>query len=150
MTAPELNVVTGAFSYTGKYIARRLLALGKEVRTLTGHPDREDPFDERVRAFPYDFERPAALAESLRGATTLYNTYWVRFPHGQASFDKAVDNTEVLIEAAREAGVGRIVHISVSNASPIKNWSCSSPPCSWKEIAIIVADLRRNSGWLEV
>ena len=117
MTTPEMNVVTGAFGYTGKYIARRLLAMGKAVRTLTGHPDREDPFGGRVRAFPYDFERPAALAESLRGATTLYNTYWVRFPHGQASFDKAVDNTEVLIEAAREAGVGRIVHISVSNAS---------------------------------
>ena len=117
MTAPELNVVTGAFSYTGRYIARRLLTMGKAVRTLTGHPEREDPFGGRVRAFPYDFERPAALAESLRGATTLYNTYWVRFPHGQASFDKAVDNTRVLIEAAREAGVGRIVHISVSNAS---------------------------------
>ena len=117
MTTPELNVVTGAFSYTGKYIARRLLAMGKAVTTLTGHPDREDPFDGRVRALPYDFERPAALAESLRGATTVYNTYWVRFPHGQASFDKAVDNTKVLIEAAREAGVGRIVHISVTNAS---------------------------------
>jgi NADH dehydrogenase len=117
MTTPEVNVVTGAFSYTGRYIARRLLAKGKAVRTLTGHPDREDPFGGRVRALPYDFERPAALAESLRGATTLYNTYWVRFPHGQASFDKAVDNTRVLIEAAREAGVGRIVHVSVSNAS---------------------------------
>ena len=40
MAIPELNVVTGAFGYTGKYIARRLLSLGKWVKTLTGHPDR--------------------------------------------------------------------------------------------------------------
>ena len=34
------HVVTGAFSYTGKYIARRLLAEGHSVRTLTGPPTR--------------------------------------------------------------------------------------------------------------
>ena len=38
MKASELNVVTGAFSYTGKYITERLLAMGKNVMTLTGHP----------------------------------------------------------------------------------------------------------------
>lgn len=35
MAESELNVVTGAFSFTSKYIARRLLADGKRVRTLT-------------------------------------------------------------------------------------------------------------------
>jgi uncharacterized protein YbjT (DUF2867 family) len=117
MEAPELNVVTGAFGYTGKYIARRLLSMGKTVRTLSGHPKRENPFGEQVSASPFNFDNPSELTTSLRGATTLYNTYWVRFSHGQATFDKAVENTKTLIKAAAEAGIGRIVHVSVTNAS---------------------------------
>lgn len=117
MEAPELNVVTGAFGYTGKYITWRLLSMGKTVRTLTGHPNRENPFGEQVSVSPFNFDNPSELVKALQGATTLYNTYWVRFSHGQVTFDKAVENTKTLIKAAEEAGVGRIVHISVTNAS---------------------------------
>lgn len=112
----ELNVVTGAFGYTGRYIARRLLAMGKEVRTLTAHPRRHHPFGDAVSVSPLTFDDPAALVRSLRGATTLYNTYWVRFPYGHVTFDTAVANTEVLIRAARDAGVQRIVHVSITRA----------------------------------
>ena len=114
---PELNVVTGAFGYTGKYIARKLLASGRRVRTLTGHPERPNPFGEQVSVAPLNFECPERLVEDLRGATTLYNTYWIRFGHRRVTFDHAVDNTITLIRAARDAGVGRIVHISITNAS---------------------------------
>ncbi|MFQ5898845.1 MAG: SDR family oxidoreductase [Candidatus Methylomirabilia bacterium] len=117
MDARELNVVTGAFGYTGKYITRRLLSMGKSVRTLTGHPDREGPFGDRVSVAPFNFDRPGELRRSLQGATTLYNTYWVRFSYGRVTFDRAVDNTKTLIKAAEEAGVGRIVHVSITNAS---------------------------------
>ncbi|MCC6446207.1 MAG: NAD(P)H-binding protein [Armatimonadetes bacterium] len=115
MSVSDSDVVTGAFGYSGQYITRRLLAMGRSVRTLTGRPDRPNPFGERVEAFPFHFDRPDKLAESLRGADTLYNTYWVRFTHGRASFDRAVENTKILIDAAREAGVRRIVHISITN-----------------------------------
>lgn len=117
MTVTELNVVTGAFSYTGKYIARRLLAIGKKVRTLTGHPNRPNPFGDKVAVAPLDFEQPRRLAKALEGVTTLYNTYWVRFPHGIGTFDKAVENTKTLLRAAKEAGVRRLVHVSVANPS---------------------------------
>lgn len=117
MANSELNVVTGAFGYTGKYITRLLLQMGKRVRTITGRPGRPDPFGGRVEAFPFNFGRPDRLAESLRGATTLYNTYWVRFDRGEATFDRAVENTRTLIRACAEAGVCRIVHVSISNAS---------------------------------
>lgn len=113
----ELNVVTGAFSYTGKYITRRLLATGKTVRTLTGHPGRPDPFGGRVSAAPLNFDRPDELTRNLQGATVLYNTYWVRFPHGRTTYEKAVENTKILIKAAEVAGVRRIVHLSITNAS---------------------------------
>jgi len=117
METVELNVVTGAFSYTGKYITRRLLSMGKRVKTLTGHLNCVNPFGYQVDASPFNFDNPSQLKESLRGATTLYNTYWVRFSHGQVTFDKAVENTKRLIKAAEEAGIHRIVHISITNPS---------------------------------
>ena len=117
METSELNIVTGAFSHTGKYIAQRLLSMGEEARTLTGRPDRENVFGHQVKPFPFNFDKPGELTESLRGAKTLYNTYWVRFPHRQVSFDKAVENSKTLITAAEEAGIRRIVHISITNPS---------------------------------
>lgn len=113
----HLDVVTGAFGYTGRYITERLLSMGRTVRTLTGHPDRPNPFGDRVSVASYDFEDQERLAAHLRGVTTLYNTYWVRFPHGDVTFERAVLNTETLIGAAVQAGVRRIVHVSITNPS---------------------------------
>ncbi len=117
MEIAELNVVTGAFSYTGKYITQRLLSIGERVRTLTGRPNCENPFGYQVSTHPFNFDNPNQLTKSLQGATTIYNTYWVRFSHGQVTFDKAVENTRTLIKAAEAAGVRRIVHISITNPS---------------------------------
>jgi len=113
----ELNVVTGAFGYTGKYIARRLLADGIRVKTLTGHPERPNPFGAQVVAAPFNFDDLPTLIDQLSGASTLYNTYWVRFSRGEVTFDRAVENTRTLIQAAKDAGVGRIVHVSITNPS---------------------------------
>jgi len=110
-------VITGAFSYTGKYATRILLRRRYRIRTLTYHPERDNPFGDKVQVFPYNFEHPAGLTETLRGASALINTYWVRFPHGKSTFDGAVKNTLTLISAAKDAGVGRIVHVSIANPS---------------------------------
>ena len=117
MTHPNTAVVTGAFSYTGKYIARRLLDAGVRVKTLTGHPDREDPFGGAVEVLPLDFADAGGLRRSMEGAEVLYNTYWVRFARGQTTFERAVENSRALFEAARDAGVARIVHVSITNAA---------------------------------
>ena len=119
MTGSDTNrdLVTGAFSYSGAHIAGRLLALGREVTTLTFHPDRPHPLRERVRALPYRFDDPAALTDALEGVSTLYNTYWVRFDHGAATYSGAVANSRLLFEAAKRAGVSRIVHVSIANPS---------------------------------
>ncbi len=115
MATSDTVAITGAFSYTGKYITRRLLALGNDVRTLTGHPDNPHPFGAQVQVYPFNFERPAELVKSLRGVTTLYNTYWICFSHGENTFERAVERTKALIDAAVEAGVQRIVHVSITN-----------------------------------
>jgi NADH dehydrogenase len=115
--ATETDLVTGAFSYSGSRIAELLIESGREVRTCTHHPDREHPLRARVKASPYRFDDPAAQARSLEGITTLYNTYWVRFERGRTTFANAVANSTALFEAARRAGVARIVHVSIANPS---------------------------------
>ncbi len=110
-------VVTGAFGYTGKYITRRLLAMGKRVRTLTAHPNRGNEFGGQVEVAPFDFANPAALVNSLRGAECLFNSYWVRFDHGDSTFERAVENSRMLFAAAKDADVGKIVHIIITNPS---------------------------------
>jgi NADH dehydrogenase len=111
-----LDVVTGAFSYSGRAIATALQHQGRRVRTLTAHPDRAGA-DSAIETRPLDFEDLTRLTESLRGATTLYNTYWVRFAHGRTDHDVAVENSRALFYAAKRAGVQRIVHVSITNPS---------------------------------
>ena len=118
MPPPELSAVTGAFSYTGRYIAQRLLDTGHRVRTLTGHPHSPDPFAGRVDVAPLDFGDAKGLARSLEGTDTLFNTYWIRFSRGRVTLESAVQNTRVLIKAAEQAGVRRLVHISITSADP--------------------------------
>lgn len=112
---PGFDVVTGAFSFTGRAIALRLLSEERRVRTLTNHPNRPGSDEVKVDVAPLQFADRAALVESLRGADTLYNTYWVRFRHAKLNFGEAIANTRTLVGAAAEAGVRKIVHISVSN-----------------------------------
>ena len=120
-----MHVVTGAFGYTGRWIAHRLLEKGVQVRTLTNAVGRDDPFDGRVEVHPLDFDDHAALVESLRGAEVLYNTYWVRYNHRRRNFEHgiAVENSKRLFKAAAEAGVERIVHFSVAHPHKAPDWT---------------------------
>jgi uncharacterized protein YbjT (DUF2867 family) len=110
--------VTGSYSYSGKYITKRLLGRGDKVRTLTGHANRPDSFGGQVPASPLDFAKQADLASALRGVQVLVNTYWIRFARGSNTQARAVRNTAILIDAAKQAGVERLVHISITNPSP--------------------------------
>jgi uncharacterized protein YbjT (DUF2867 family) len=111
-----LDVVTGAFSYSGSAIARLLCRNGRRVRTLTGHPQRAGA-DTEIEVRRLDFSDPSGLVESLGEATTLYNTYWVRFAHGTTDHRVAVENSRTLFESARRAGIRRIVHVSILHPS---------------------------------
>ncbi|MCB8942638.1 MAG: NAD(P)H-binding protein [Ardenticatenaceae bacterium] len=117
MSTPQHHIVTGAFGYSGKYIAQRLLAKGHQVSTITNSVKRENVFNGRIPAHPFHFDQPDKLVESLRGAKVLYNTYWVRFNHKTFAHADAVANTLTLFEAAQKADVERIVHISITNPS---------------------------------
>ncbi|MEG3070157.1 MAG: NAD(P)H-binding protein [Peptococcaceae bacterium] len=126
----EIHVVTGAFGYSGQYIAGRLLEEGREVITLTNSRQRANPFKDRIKAYPFNFDQPEQLVQSLKGVEVLYNTYWVRFNYsgGQVKFkhNLAVENTLKLFNAAQSAGVRRVVHVSITNPaedSPLEYFS---------------------------
>lgn len=116
-TSKEIHAVTGAFGYSGKYITKKLLELNKNVITLTNSFNRRNPYGDRVSAFPFNFDKPEKLVESLANVKVLYNTYWVRFNHKNFTHETAVQNTFQLIDACKKAGVERFVHISITNPS---------------------------------
>jgi len=109
--------VTGCGGYSGRELTKLLLEGGVKVVNLTGHPDRPTPFGERIQTRAMDFARREELVEALRGAEVFFNTYWVRFPYRGRTHDEAVRNSCALFEAARDAGVRRIVHTSIANPS---------------------------------
>ena len=115
MKTNAIHAVTGAFGYSGHYMAARLLEQGRTVITLTNSLHRANPFGGSVRALPLSFAEPARLVEALSGVDVLYNTYWVRFNHRTFTQAQAVANTFVLFDAARRAGVRRVVHVSITN-----------------------------------
>lgn len=111
----EIQAVTGPFSYTGRYIAARLKERSIPVR---GFVRTQQGDSGGIDCRRLQFMDPDQLAADLDGVGVLYNTYWIRFPHRGMTFERAVENTRMLAEAAQRAGVRRIVHISVSNPSP--------------------------------
>lgn len=115
-TDTGLDVVTGAFSYSGASLSRALRDAGREVRTITGHPGRA-PDGTSIDVRPLDFDDPLGLVTSLSGATTLYNTYWVRFARRTVDHERAVFNSRTLFHAAKQAGIQRIVHVSITHPS---------------------------------
>ena len=132
MHHPDLAVVTGAFGYTGGYVARRLIDKGDRVRTLTRRRAGGNPLGGMVAEAPMDFSDPDGLRRSMEGAAVLYNTYWIRYAHGNYTFDRGVENTRTLFEAAVGAGVGRIVHFSVSNPSMSPSCRTSGARRRWR------------------
>ncbi len=117
MNHTQTDAVTGAFGYSGKYIAQRLLAKTHNVITLTNSLHRSNPFGANVQAHPFNFDQPNELRHALEGVSVLYNTYWVRFNHSLFTHAAAVNNTLTLFKAAKDAGVKRIVHVSITNPS---------------------------------
>lgn len=67
------------------------------------------------------FDSETQLVEGMKGASVLYNTYWVRFDHVDFNHDTAVKNTRALFRAAKSAGIERIVHVSITNPDITSN-----------------------------
>jgi NADH dehydrogenase len=117
MNEMQLHAITGAFGFSGKYIAQKLLYKGRQVITITNSGNRPNPFGEKLQAFPFYFDNPEKQVEILKGVSVLYITYWVRFNHKMFSHADAVRNTTTLFESAAKANVERIIYVSITNPS---------------------------------
>lgn len=111
----NLCCVTGAFSYSGRFISKKLIDRGIPVRTLTNHLERAVD-NLQIDVKPFDFDDQKRLTESLENVHTLFNTYWIRFAYKGLTHEKAYENTRRLIDAAKSAGVQKIIHTSILNA----------------------------------
>ena len=123
MRDPERTVtITGAWSYSGRHVARNFLDAGFRVRSLTNRPVPEnDPFAGSVRPIPFDFS-PPALQAALEGTDVLACAYWTRHNHPPVghrgpwlSHAEATERSAMLIESAKAAGVTRLVWTSIAN-----------------------------------
>lgn len=111
--------ITGAFGYSGKYTTEKLLSRGYNVQTITNSLHKKNPFEGKIKVAKLDFQHPDKLTETLKGSDVLINTYWVRFNHKKFNHNEAVENTKIMFDAAKSAGVKKIVHVSITN--PDKN-----------------------------
>ena len=138
--------ITGAWSYSGRYVARHLLDQGFEVLSLTNRPVSEpDPFRGVVKRVPFDFS-PGVMEKALEGVDVLASAYWSR--HNRApvghrgpwlSHAGAVERSRQLVEAAGRAGIRRLVWTSIANPG-------LDPDLSYYEGKAKVEDLVRSSG----
>lgn len=116
-TRATTDLVTGAFGNTGSAIARSLVEQGRHVRTLT--TAASDDSDAPIEVIAPDWDDPTQLVRSFDGVSTFYNTFWMRTgnpgSHG-TDYGMAIARSVALLEAARRAGVERIVHLSVAHA----------------------------------
>lgn len=111
------SAVTGVGGYTGKYITQRILDRGDSVINLTGHPNKQTIFGDSVKSYPFSFNEPDKLMDTFKEVDVLFNTYWIRYPQNNITFEVAIENSFKLITAAKDAGVKKLVHISITNPS---------------------------------
>ncbi|WPC05223.1 NAD-dependent epimerase/dehydratase family protein [Pseudomonas benzenivorans] len=113
----QLNLVTGANGHLGNTLVRALLTRGERVRAGVRDIDNPAPFVgldcDRVYA---ELQDKAALRKALEGVDVLYQVaavfrHWARDPQTEI-IEPNVRGTRLLLEAAAEAGVKRIVYVS--------------------------------------
>lgn len=106
-------VMTGAGGQLGRLIAAELLAkVGPAgFAVTTRHPDKIADLTTRgVKAAQGDFDDPAGLAQAFRGAETLL------LISGETPVEVRIRQQRAAIDAAKSAGVGRVVYTSFAGA----------------------------------
>ncbi len=105
--------MTGATGFVGWHVASRLAARGERVRALVRDPARLREVD--AEPFRGDLRDAESLRRAVEGCSVVYHVaadyrLWTRRP--QEMYDSNVGGTRNLLEAARSAGVERVVYTS--------------------------------------
>ncbi len=113
-------LVTGSTGYVGRRIVQRLVEEGQPVRCLVrSTSDRTVVEGLGVETRQGDVTDLPSLKSACEGVDSVVHTVAIIRERGKATFD-AVNHmgTRNVAEAAREAGVGRLVHLSAIGAGP--------------------------------
>ena len=109
-------LVTGATGFVGAALARTLLAAGWQVRVLVrAGSDRRNLRALAVQSVVGDLTDNASLERAVEGCDAVFHAaadYRLWVPDPQSMYRANVDGTRNLLEAARRAGVTRIVYTS--------------------------------------
>jgi UDP-glucose 4-epimerase len=159
-------LVTGGAGFIGSHITRALLKQGAEVRILDNFSSgkRENLNGLDVEIMEGDLRDASRVAEAVRGVNIIFHeAAFVSVPESmekpQECFDVNVTGTSVLFEAARKAGVNRVVIASSaavygdSTAMPLVEdtpLKQLSPYATSKRIDEMYAELFTNYFGLEV
>src|SRR5580693_8156742 len=114
--APGLCLVTGATGFVGSAVARALIGIGHDVRVLARpSSDRRNLIDLSVEIAEGSLEDAPSLARAVVGCRYLFHVaadyrLWIADP--APMFRANVEGTRVLMRAALDAGVERVVYTS--------------------------------------
>jgi NADH dehydrogenase len=104
-------VVAGASGFVGRHVAEALRACGHVVVGIDRGTRPAPPGVVQVRC---DLGAEDVPAEALAGAGAVVNLVGIKRPTAHQGFEEAhVAATRRLIDGARRAGIGRLVHVSV-------------------------------------
>lgn len=113
MTKPVLGI-TGGTGFVGKTLIRLARAQGHRVRALTRSPQSDQDGVEWVDGA---LDRPESLRALARGSDAVIHVAGVVNAVDRAGFEAGnVGGTLAMIEAARDAGVRRFIHVSSLSA----------------------------------
>ena len=106
-------LVTGASGFTGGALARRLAAEGARARALVRRPERAGYIRDiaNIEIVQGDITDAACLREIMQGCVYVFHTA-VSYGGWDEQHRVNVEGTRCVMEAAADAGVERVVHVS--------------------------------------
>jgi len=110
------TLVTGATGFVGSHVARQLVSAGHPVRILARKNSNLQPLDGlSVELVEGDLRNAVSLERAMRGVRRVFHVaadYRLSARNPGELYESNVDGTRLLLEAARDAGVERIVYTS--------------------------------------
>ncbi len=114
--------LTGATGFVGRYLLQALRAANHQVRCLVRRPDQDLPLEDHgIEKVAGDLLQPETFAGTLDGCEAVVHLVGIiaEKPRQGVTFD-AVHRRGTLhiVEAARQAGIERFIHMSANGARP--------------------------------
>lgn len=135
--------ITGGTGFLGRNIACQLLEHGHDIILIARGLDKTAPEIYRLprtRFIPAGLDNPEPLTRAFAGCDVVVHCAGINRELGMQTYQRVhVDGTRHVVEAARHAGIRKIVHISFLRARP----NCGS---GYHESKWAAEELVRNSG----